>query len=149
MRQPTHPGCLVLLALGARRLTCSYPLAAAAAILGLTGTASRACDFTGAMHSSVSAVCVGVGGGSLPAFLAHHYPGMQVEAVELDPVVVQAATSAMGFPDGRLLAMKGRHRCMWICNEYAAHCVACGSPGPTCACTMRREPASSRGGHGR
>ena len=80
------------------------PILAAAAILGLTGTASRACDFTGAAHSSVSAVCIGVGGGSLPAFLAHHYPGMRVEAVELDPVVVQAATSAMGFPDSRLLA---------------------------------------------
>lgn len=42
-------------------------------------------------------VCYGMGGGSLPLFLAHHFPQMKVQAVDLDPVVVQAATDAMGF----------------------------------------------------
>lgn len=79
--------------------------AAAAAALGLTGTAARACNFTGSPQGSVSAVCIGVGGGSLPGYLAHHYPGMQVEAVELDPMVVQAATSAMGFPSTRCASL--------------------------------------------
>ena len=86
-------------------LTPGSLTAAAAAILGLTGTAPRACGFTGAAtQGGMSVACIGVGGGSLPAFLAHHYPGMRVEAVELDPVVVKAATSAMGFSVARLLA---------------------------------------------
>ncbi len=45
-----------------------------------------------------SAVCIGVGGGSLPLFLSHHFPGMHVEAVELDSAVLAAASQAMGFP---------------------------------------------------
>ncbi len=44
------------------------------------------------------AVCIGIGGGSLPLFLAHHFPGMLVQAVDLDPVVLAAASQAMGFP---------------------------------------------------
>ena len=50
------------------------------------------------------AVCIGLGGGSLPLFLAHHFPGMLVQAVELDPVVLAAASQAMGFPLNRCLA---------------------------------------------
>ena len=45
-----------------------------------------------------SAVCIGVGGGSLPFFLSHHFPGMHVEAVDLDSAVLAAASQAMGFP---------------------------------------------------
>ncbi|EFN52903.1 hypothetical protein CHLNCDRAFT_138459 [Chlorella variabilis] len=44
------------------------------------------------------ALCIGVGGGSLPLFLSHHFPRMDVDAVELDPAVVAAATRAMGLP---------------------------------------------------
>ena len=43
-------------------------------------------------------LCIGLGGGSLPLFLHHHYPGMAIDVVEIDPVVVQAAIQAMGFP---------------------------------------------------
>lgn len=49
------------------------------------------------------AVCLGIGGGSLPLFLAHHFPGMLVQAVELDAVVLAAASQAMGFPLDRCL----------------------------------------------
>ncbi len=49
------------------------------------------------------AVCIGIGGGSLPLFLAHHFPGMLVQAVELDPVVLAGASQAMGFPIDRCL----------------------------------------------
>ena len=49
------------------------------------------------------AVCLGIGGGSLPLFLAHHFPGMLVQAVDLDPVVLAAASQAMGFPLDRCL----------------------------------------------
>ena len=38
-----------------------------------------------------------------PLFLAHHFPGMLVQAVDLDPVVLAAATQAMGFPTDRCL----------------------------------------------
>ena len=47
------------------------------------------------------AVCIGLGGGSLPNFLSHHFPGMLVDAVELDPLVVTAASDHMGFPQHR------------------------------------------------
>ena len=52
---------------------------------------------------SCSALCIGLGAGTLPNFLSHHFPGMQVEAVELDPVVIQAATEALGLPADRYL----------------------------------------------
>lgn len=48
------------------------------------------------------ALCVGLGGGTLPLFLTHHFPGMQIDVVELDPVVIKAAEKAMGFPKDRL-----------------------------------------------
>lgn len=47
------------------------------------------------------ALCIGLGGGSLPNFLSHHFPGLLVDAVELDPLVVTAATDYMGFPSHR------------------------------------------------
>ncbi|KAJ7567759.1 hypothetical protein O6H91_01G005700 [Diphasiastrum complanatum] len=43
-------------------------------------------------------LCIGLGGGSLPLFLAQNLPGAIVEAVEIDDVVISAATEAMGFP---------------------------------------------------
>ena len=56
---------------------------------------------------SCSALCIGLGAGTLPNFLSHHFPGMQVKAVELDPVVIQAATEAMGLPADRYVGGKG------------------------------------------
>jgi hypothetical protein len=46
-------------------------------------------------------MCIGLGGGSLPLFLSHHFPGADVEAVEVDYVVVRAAVEAMGLPIDR------------------------------------------------
>jgi hypothetical protein len=52
----------------------------------------------GCDHAGVARVlCIGLGGGSLPLFLAHHYPEIQFDAVEIDPVVVAAAQQAMGL----------------------------------------------------
>ena len=45
-------------------------------------------------------LCIGLGGGTLPLFLMHHYPGMLVDVVELDPTVIKAA-STMGFAQCR------------------------------------------------
>ena len=46
-------------------------------------------------------LCIGLGGGTLPLFLQHHFPGMQVDVVEIDPIVLAAAEEAMGFPRHR------------------------------------------------
>lgn len=48
-------------------------------------------------------LCIGLGGGSLPNFLSHHFPGMLVDAVELDPLVVTVASDHMGFPQHRCI----------------------------------------------
>ena len=41
------------------------------------------------------ALCIGVGGGSIVMFLESYFPELDIDAVEVDPVVV-AAASAMG-----------------------------------------------------
>lgn len=55
---------------------------------GTAGTAGSA---------PLEVLCVGLGGGSLPLFLAHHFPGMHVTVLELDPVVLRAARQACGL----------------------------------------------------
>ena len=46
-------------------------------------------------------LCVGLGGGSIPYFLTHHFAGMEVEVVELDAAVIRAAFDALGLPPHR------------------------------------------------
>ena len=48
--------------------------------------------------SPLRVLCIGIGGGTLPLFLNHHFPTMHIDAVEIDAVVVEAATQAMGLP---------------------------------------------------
>jgi hypothetical protein len=45
---------------------------------------------------SMPALCIGVGGGSMVMFLNKYFPEMDIDAVEIDPVVVAAAVSHMG-----------------------------------------------------
>lgn len=40
---------------------------------------------------------VGLGGGTLPAFLRHHYPEAEIDAVDINPVVAAVAKSHLGF----------------------------------------------------
>ena len=40
-------------------------------------------------------LCVGLGTGALPGWLAHHFPWVSVSAVEIDPVVIRAAHSVL------------------------------------------------------
>lgn len=40
---------------------------------------------------------VGLGGGSLPAFLRHHYPEAEIDAVDINPEVARAAREHLGF----------------------------------------------------
>jgi spermidine synthase len=44
-----------------------------------------------------SALVIGLGGGTIPGFLRKHYPGMTIDAVDIDPVVVAVARSHFGF----------------------------------------------------
>ncbi len=43
---------------------------------------------------------VGLGGGAMVRFLAHHAPGVRVDAVEIDPVVVRLADQYFGVRSG-------------------------------------------------
>ena len=43
-------------------------------------------------------VCVGLGSGAMPAFIANAFPELRVEVVEIDDVVVDAAEKALGLP---------------------------------------------------
>lgn len=40
---------------------------------------------------------VGLGGGTIPRFLRHHFPELVIDVVELDPAVVEVAQSHFGF----------------------------------------------------
>lgn len=51
------------------------------------------------------AVCLGVGGGSLPALLAHHYPQTLIQAVEIDPAIIDVARRYMSL-SAPMLALK-------------------------------------------
>ncbi len=46
---------------------------------------------------------VGLGGGSIPSFLHKHYPRTRIDAVEIDPVVVEVARQFFGFSDDETL----------------------------------------------
>ena len=54
------------------------------------------------------ALVVGLGGGGLPVFLAQAC-GLQVDAVELDPVVLSLARQHFGLPEGASLTVRGAH----------------------------------------
>lgn len=71
-------------------------VAAGAALLG------RRKEGIAVATSKLRILCIGVGGGSLPLFLAHHFPSADVEGVEVDPVVVEAARDHMGFSEANL-----------------------------------------------
>ena len=50
---------------------------------------------------ALRALLVGLGGGSLALYIAAHFPGLQIDVMELDPVVAEAAVQHMGFPIDR------------------------------------------------
>ncbi len=47
-------------------------------------------------HPQQRALVVGLGGGAMVRFLNHHFPKTEVDAVELDPVVVKLAAELFG-----------------------------------------------------
>jgi spermidine synthase len=46
---------------------------------------------------------VGLGGGTIPSFLRKHYPKTQIDVVDIDPVVVEAAKQFFGFREDATL----------------------------------------------
>ncbi|XP_003974012.1 eEF1A lysine and N-terminal methyltransferase [Takifugu rubripes] len=59
-------------------------------------------------NNPVSVLLVGLGGGALAQFLRDFVPNVTVEAVELDPTVLEVATEWFGFrPDDRLTVTIG------------------------------------------
>lgn len=53
----------------------------------------------------MSVLLVGLGGGGLPQFLRDFVPGVTVEVVELDPVVLETAKEWFGFRPDDLLTV--------------------------------------------
>jgi spermidine synthase len=55
---------------------------------------------------------VGLGGGTIPAFLRKHFPDTRIDAVEIDPGVVEVAKSHFGFREDATMhahVADGRH----------------------------------------
>ncbi|KAK9823353.1 hypothetical protein WJX72_002131 [[Myrmecia] bisecta] len=70
-------------------------VAAAAAFCALTSWGDAdSCDLR---LPGQSMLCIGVGGGSLPLFMARHFSNLHVWAVDIDPVVIRAAQQLMGM----------------------------------------------------
>jgi spermidine synthase len=46
---------------------------------------------------------VGLGGGTIPGFLHKHYPHTQIDAVDIDPIVVEVAKQFFGFKEDATL----------------------------------------------
>lgn len=76
-------------------LASEYLKTIASVVAALIGIHSLAAHHH--QSSPIRILCIGVGGGSLPLFLSHHY-NAHVDAVEIDPVVVEAASTCMGLP---------------------------------------------------
>jgi len=49
---------------------------------------------------------VGLGGGSIPSFLRHRFPDLEIDVVDIDPVVVEVARSHFGFRDDAKLRVE-------------------------------------------
>ncbi|KAG0568054.1 hypothetical protein KC19_7G182900 [Ceratodon purpureus] len=68
--------------------------------VGLTTMSLASYSLEQVTHRSMDMriLCIGLGGGSLPLFLAHNLPGATLDVVEIDGAVIEAAIETMGFP---------------------------------------------------
>ena len=72
------------------------------------------------VEEPASALVIGLGGGTIPSFLRKRFPNMKIDAVDIDPGVVEVAKSHFGFredakmrahvEDGRRFVEKARER---------------------------------------
>lgn len=66
---------------------------------------------------------IGLGGGTLPAFLRHHYPDSEIDAVDINPEVAAAATGQLGFREDarmRIHIADGRRFVETVTQPYDA-----------------------------
>eukprot|EP00850_Spirogloea_muscicola_P023610 SM000372S13686 [mRNA] locus=s372:50671:53613:+ [translate_table: standard] len=75
----------------------------------------------------VRILCIGLGGGSLPLFLADMLPAALVDIVEIDPAVADAAVVGMGFPGKSIRSLVART------TNPAGHMSACKRSSVTVA----------------
>ncbi|KAJ4827961.1 hypothetical protein Tsubulata_009488 [Turnera subulata] len=79
------------------------------ASLGLRTIASCGYDLSKATtgNETLRILCIGLGGGSLPLFLANAIRGADIDIVEIDPLVISVAFQEMGFPALPVVASSG------------------------------------------
>ena len=96
--------------LGYEYLRCMTAAAAAMCALdaGADWRRGDARGVDGDFHRRPSVVCVGLGSGAMPAFIANAFPELSVDVVEIDDVVVDAAEKALGLPGIRATAANAR-----------------------------------------
>jgi hypothetical protein len=77
--------------IGARAVPDGKPKAGAEseaeAVQGVGAVLEAAAGGAGAVGQRV--ICVGLGSGAMPAFIAKHFPKTIVEVIEIDPVVIE------------------------------------------------------------
>jgi len=64
---------------------------------------------------------LGLGGGALPMFLRHHFPGFAVDCCEIDPVVYGVACSHFGFAPSSDSCPPGTRSLRVFVGDAAAH----------------------------
>lgn len=80
---------------------CNYMqlLRAVAALIGLQNQAEAALiQPVSAVPQSGRVLFIGLGGGSMPLFLSHAFPGLAIDITEIDATVIKAASEIIGFP---------------------------------------------------
>lgn len=83
--------------LGYEYLRCMTAAAAAMCRLDVGADWTRV-DGVDEKKNASRVVCVGLGSGAMPAFIANAFPELLVEVIEIDDVVVDAAEKALGLP---------------------------------------------------
>ncbi|KAJ4832886.1 hypothetical protein Tsubulata_045376, partial [Turnera subulata] len=58
-------------------------------------------------NETLRILCIGLGGGSLPLFLANAIRGADIDIVEIDPLVISATFQEMGFPAVPVVSSSG------------------------------------------
>lgn len=81
-----------------------------AALIGLQNQAEAALiQPVSAVPQSGRVLFIGLGGGSMPLFLSHAFPGLAIDITEIDATVIKAASEIIGFPLDRP-GMQVHHR---------------------------------------
>lgn len=81
----------------ARQVAFGYIRAMAAAAATFSCSPHSDLDDPAALFKGGTVVCLGVGGGALPALLSLSYPSTSILAIDIDPVVLQLATKYMSL----------------------------------------------------